>query len=225
LDKKPRIEKLVVKDDKMRTFIANDNIRGGLVSHVYDVSYGIVRNHQDTLVVLDDSIVRGTTLRDSIIRILATLKPKKIIVLSSSPQIRFPDCYGIDMSQINKFVAFKALIALIQRDEKEYLLEEAYDECLAQNKQPMEYIRNGIQKLYDHYSYEEISLKIGEMLTPKDLGISVEIIFQTLEGLHKAIPDHKGDWYFSGIYPTPGGNRVVNRAFINFMEKKDVRAY
>lgn len=225
LDKKPRIEKLVVKDDKMRTFIANDNIRGGLVSHVYDVSYGIVRNHQDTLVVLDDSIVRGTTLRDSIIRILATLKPKKIIVLSSSPQIRFPDCYGIDMSQINKFVAFKALIALIQRDEKEYLLEEAYDECLTQNKQPMEYIKNGIQKLYDHYSYEEISHKIGEMLTPKDLGIPVEIIFQTLEGLHKAIPDHKGDWYFSGIYPTPGGNRVVNRAFINFMEKKDVRAY
>ncbi|MBK9270390.1 MAG: amidophosphoribosyltransferase [Saprospiraceae bacterium] len=225
LSQKPRIEKLVVKDEKMRTFIANDQIRGGLVSHVYDVTYGIVKNHKDTLVVLDDSIVRGTTLRDSIIKILHTLKPAKIIVVSSAPQIRFPDCYGIDMSQLGKFVAFNALVELLQEDGKEYLLDEAYDRCVFENGKAFEEIQNGMIDLYKLYSYEAISKKIAKILTPKNIGIPVDIIFQTLEGLHKACPEHKGDWYFSGNYPTPGGNRVVNNAFINYMQKKEVRAY
>ncbi len=225
LSRKPRIEKLVVKDEKMRTFIANDQIRGGLVSHVYDVTYGIVRNHKDTLVVLDDSIVRGTTLRDSIIKILNTLKPARIIVVSSAPQIRYPDCYGIDMSQLGKFVAFNALVQLLREEGKDHLLDEAFEKCVAENNRPLEEVSNGMAWLYDLYSYEQISARIAKILTPKNLEIPVDIIFQSLEGLHQACPDHKGDWYFSGKYPTPGGNRVVNNAFINFMQKKEVRAY
>lgn len=225
LSRKPRIEKLVVKDEKMRTFIANDQIRGGLVSHVYDVTYGIVHNHKDTLVVLDDSIVRGTTLRDSIIKILNTLKPARIIVVSSAPQIRYPDCYGIDMSQLGKFVAFNALVQLIREDSKEYLLDEAFEKCVAENNRPLEEVTNGMAWLYDLYSYDQISARIAKILTPKNLQIPVDIIFQSLEGLHQACPNHRGDWYFSGKYPTPGGNRVVNNAFINYMQKKEVRAY
>lgn len=225
LSRKPRIEKLVVKDEKMRTFIANDQIRGGLVSHVYDVTYGIVHNHKDTLVVLDDSIVRGTTLRDSIIKILNTLKPARIIVVSSAPQIRYPDCYGIDMSQLGKFVAFNALVQLIREDGKEYLLDEAFEKCVAENNRPLEEVTNGMAWLYDLYSYDQISARIAKILTPKNLQIPVDIIFQSLEGLHQACPNHRGDWYFSGKYPTPGGNRVVNNAFINYMQKKEVRAY
>ena len=222
---KPRIEKLVVKDDKMRTFIANDQIRGSLVSHVYDVTYGIVNDHIDTLVVLDDSVVRGTTLRDSIVRILSTLNPKKIIILSSAPQIRYPDCYGIDMSQLGKFIAFKAMVELLHDTNNDHLLEETYEKCLAQVDAPIELMKNELIALYDLFTYDEINLKIGQMLKPKDLNIDVEIIFQTLEGLHNACPNHKGDWYFSGHYPTQGGNKIVNTAFINYMEKNDVRAY
>jgi len=225
LSVKPRIEKLVVKDDKMRTFIANDQIRGGLVSHVYDVTYGIVNDHIDTLVVLDDSVVRGTTLRDSIVRILSTLNPKKIIILSSAPQIRYPDCYGIDMSQLGKFIAFKAMVELLHDTNNDHLLEETYEKCLAQVDAPIELMKNELIALYDLFTYDEINLKIGQMLKPKDLNIDVEIIFQTFEGLHKACPNHKGDWYFSGHYPTQGGNKIVNTAFINYMEKNDVRAY
>lgn len=222
---KPRIEKLIVKDDKMRTFIANDHIRGKLVSHVYDVTYGIIRPGLDTLVALDDSIVRGTTLRDSIVHILSTLHPKKIIILSSAPQIRYPDCYGIDMSQMGKFVAFLALVELLHEDNKEHLLEETYEKCLMQKDWPAEKMTNHLIALYDTYSYDAISKKIGQILTPPNSNIEVEVIFQSLEGLHKACPNHTGDWYFSGNYPTPGGVRVLNTAFINYMQHNDVRAY
>ncbi|NOT38846.1 MAG: amidophosphoribosyltransferase [Saprospiraceae bacterium] len=222
---KPRFEKLVLKDDKMRTFIANDALRETMVSHVYDVTYGIVRNHVDTLAVVDDSIVRGTTLRDSIIKILNTLKPKKIIVLSSAPQIRYPDCYGIDMSQIDKLVAFQAVIELLNDRNQEYLLEEVYQLCLEQKDLPTTQMKNYVEQLYSQFSYEEISAKISSLLTPADIEIPVEVIFQTLDSLHKACPNHSGDWYFSGNYPTPGGFKVLNNAYINFMEKNNVRAY
>lgn len=178
---KPRIEKLVVKDDKMRTFIANDKVRGKMVSHVYDVTYGVVRPGIDTLVVLDDSVVRGTTLRDSIIHILSTLKPKKIIVVSSAPQIRYPDCYGIDMSQIEKFAAFKALVELLQEQNKEDLLEETLEKCLAQQHLPLDKMTNYLADLYNVFSYEAISKKIGQMLTPENAPSEVEIIFQKLK--------------------------------------------
>jgi amidophosphoribosyltransferase len=222
---KPRMEKLVVKDDKMRTFIANDKVRGKMVAHVYDVTYGIVKAGVDTLVVLDDSVVRGTTLKNSIIHILSTLSPKKIIVLSSAPQIRYPDCYGIDMSQLDKFIAFRALVELLNEHNKEELLEEALEKCLAQKDFPADKMKNYLIDLYDTFSYQEISAKIGQMLRPLDYNVEVDIIFQTLEGLHKSCPGHTGDWYFSGHYPTPGGVKVVNTAFINFMQRNDVRAY
>lgn len=221
----PRVEKLVHKDAKLRTFIADDNSRGSMVTHGYDVTYGIVKNEVDTLVLLDDSIVRGTTLKNSIIRIVARLRPRKIIVVSSAPQIRYPDCYGIDMSKMKDFVAFRALVELLEEQDKSYLLEEAYDRCRAQMDLPKEEIKNEVQALYDLFTQEEISQKIAEIVTPKGLKPKVEVIYQTLEGLHHACPNHLGDWYFSGNYPTPGGRRVVNRAFMNYMEKKDVRAY
>ncbi|HMR43181.1 MAG TPA: amidophosphoribosyltransferase, partial [Saprospiraceae bacterium] len=220
-----RIEKIIVKDAKLRTFIADDNSRGELVSHVYDVTYGIVENDKDTLVLIDDSIVRGTTLRDSIIAIVSRLRPKKIIIVSSAPQIRFPDCYGIDMSKMREFVAFRALVALLKENGKENLLQEAYKRCKAQENLPVEKMKNEVAPLYEEFSYEEISQKVAEIVTPAGIKPKVEIIFQTVEGLRKACPGNNGDWYFSGNYPTPGGNRVVNRAFINFMENRDVRAY
>jgi amidophosphoribosyltransferase len=222
---KPRVEKLILKDAKVRTFIADTTARGKLVSHVYDITYGLVRNHEDTLVLLDDSIVRGTTLKDSIIQIAARLKPKKIIIVSSAPQIRYPDCYGIDMSKMGEFVAFRALVDLLHKHGREHLLDEAYQRCKAQENSPKELITNEIKSLYDQFSYEEISRRIARILTPKAIGPEVEIIYQTVEGLREACPNNNGDWYFSGDYPTPGGHRVVNRAFINYMEKKDVRAY
>lgn len=220
-----RIEKIIVKDAKLRTFIADDDSRGELVSHVYDVTYGIVENDKDTLVLIDDSIVRGTTLRDSIIAIVARLRPKKIIIVSSAPQIRFPDCYGIDMSKMREFVAFRALVELLKENGKENLLQEAYKRCKAQENLPVEKMKNEVAPLYEEFSYEEISQKVAEIVTPAGIKPKVEIIFQTVEGLRKACPGNNGDWYFSGNYPTPGGNRVVNRAFINFMENRDVRAY
>jgi len=221
----PRFEKVVVKDAKLRTFITADNDRGQLVSHVYDVTYGVVKNEKDTLVLVDDSIVRGTTMRNSIIQMVARLRPKKIVVVSSAPQIRFPDCYGIDMSKMKEFVAFRALVALLEETNQEHLLEEAYERCKQQEHLPKEKVKNEVKSLYDTFPYEMVSKKIAELLTPKGIKPKVEVIYQTIEGLHKACPTHNGDWYFSGNYPTAGGNKVANRAFINYMEKSDVRAY
>jgi amidophosphoribosyltransferase len=221
----PRAEKLVHKDAKMRTFIADDASRGEMVTHGYDVTYGLVRNEEDTLVLLDDSIVRGTTLKESIIRIAARLKPKKIIVVSSAPQIRYPDCYGIDMSKMKDFVAFRALVKLLKDRNQSHLLDETYERCKAQADLPKEEMKNEVQALYALFTDEEISKKIAEIVTPKGIAPKVEVIYQSLEGLHNACPDHLGDWYFSGNYPTPGGNKVVNRAFMNYMEGKDERAY
>ncbi len=221
----PRIEKIAVKDAKMRTFIADDVVRGEMVAHVYDVTYGIVRNEIDTLVLIDDSIVRGTTLRDSIIFSLSRLMPKKIVIVSSAPQIRYPDCYGIDMSRMKEFAAFKALVHLLEDNKKEHLLQEAYERCLAEEKKPVEEMINQVQPLYDEFTYEQISDKIAEIVTPQGLEIEVKVIYQTVANLHKACPSNTGDWYFTGNYPTVGGTRVVNRSFINYIEKNDKRAY
>jgi amidophosphoribosyltransferase len=220
-----RAEKLAVKDEKLRTFIADGVTRGQMVSHVYDVTYGIVNNEVDTLVLIDDSIVRGTTLKDTIIYILSTLKPKKIIIVSSAPQIRYPDCYGIDMSKMKEFVAFRALLELLKEDGKTHLLDEVYKRCLEQEDLPIEQVTNQVKFLYDQYTDEEISAKISLLVTPENIKPEVQVIYQTIDNLHEACPDHKGDWYFSGHYPTPGGIRVVNRAFINFMKNSDDRAY
>lgn len=220
-----RSEKLAVKDEKLRTFIADDVSRGQMVSHVYDVTYGIVNNEVDTIVLIDDSIVRGTTLKESIVYILSTLKPKKIIIVSSAPQIRYPDCYGIDMSKMKEFVAFRALVELLQQDGKSHMMQEVYDKCIAQEELPIEQMTNQVKLLYDQYTDEQISAKISELVTPKDIKPEVQVIYQSIEDLHKACPNHKGDWYFSGNYPTPGGVRVVNRAFINYMKNSDERAY
>jgi amidophosphoribosyltransferase len=220
-----RNEKLVHKDDKQRTFIADKKSRNNMVNHVYDVTYGICNDDKDTLVLLDDSIVRGTTLRDSIVSITARLRPKRIIILSSAPQIRFPDCYGIDMSKMKDFVAFQALLQLLKEAGKEHLLQETYERCKLSEKLPVEAVKNEVVELYEHFEYEAISKKIAEIVKPKDLKPQLDVIFQTLDGLHTACPGNTGDWYFSGKYPTPGGNRVANRAFMNFVEKKDERAY
>ena len=225
LNTRVRMEKIVVKDVKLRTFISEGATRDELVSHVYDVTYGIVRNDVDSLVLLDDSIVRGTTLRQSILKIVSRLRPKKIIVISSAPQIRYPDCYGIDMSRMKDFVAFQALIALLKETGQEDLLKKTYKRCKASLSQPKRKVKNEVKALYDLFPYEKVSQKIAEIVTPKDIEPKVEVIYQTLEGLHKACPGSSGDWYFSGNYPTPGGNLVVNRAFMIFMEGKNERAY
>lgn len=226
LEKQPRIEKLANKDEKLRTFIASLDTRHEMVSHVYDVTYGIIRNDIDTLVLLDDSIVRGTTLRDSIIRMVTLrLKPKRIIVVSSAPQIRYPDCYGIDMSKMGDFVAFKALVDILREQGKEALLKDCYERCKHQLTLPKEEITNQVKSLYEHVTEDCISARIAKIVSPEDLDIQVDVIFQTLDGLHKACPNHTGDWYFSGNYPTPGGNKVVNKAFINFMEGRNERSY
>ncbi len=225
LDFRPRVEKLAIKDEKLRTFIADDTSRGEMISHVYDVTYGLVKNGEDTVVVLDDSIVRGATLRDSIIEIISRLKPKKIIVISSAPQIRYPDCYGIDMSKMGEFAAFQALISLIKEHKKEDVLQKTYKEAKKLEKEGKLDSCNLVQELYGLYSYTQISDRISVILTPENINCEVKIIFQTVEDLREACPNNNGDWYFSGNYPTPGGNRVVNRSFINFMENKNVRAY
>jgi amidophosphoribosyltransferase len=222
---KLRVEKIAVKDEKLRTFIADDASRNDMVSHVYDVTYGIVENEVDNLVLIDDSIVRGTTLKNSIIKILARLKPKKIVIVSSAPQIRYPDCYGIDMSKLGEFVAFKAMVSLIKERNLEEKLEEAYWKCKEQEHWNPEKMINHVKSLYDLFSYDEVTKRIGRIITPDDIKPEVEIIFQNLEGLRTACPNHTGDWYFSGDYPTPGGNKVVNQAFINYMENKNIRAY
>ena len=221
---KPRIEKLVIKDAKLRTFIADDNSRDDLVSHVYDTTYEVINKNVDTVVVIDDSIVRGTTLEKSIIRMLDKLAAKKIIIVSSAPQIRFPDCYGIDMSKMKEFVAFRALLELLKENDKEYLLDVVYDKCntslLSDEPSP-----NYVNELYQEFTYEQLTDKITEIVTPKDLKSKLSIVYQTIEGLHESCPNNKGDWYFTGDYPTKGGNKVVNKAFVNFMEGKEVRAY
>lgn len=224
--RQPRIEKLANKDEKLRTFIANLDSRHEMVSYVYDVTYGIIQNHVDTLVLLDDSIVRGTTLRDSIIRMIAKrLKPRRIIVVSSAPQIRYPDCYGIDMSKMSEFVAFKALVDILQARGQSALMQSCYEACQAQLALPKEDMQNALKMLYDEVSTEDISKRIAEIVTPPGLDIEVDVIYQTLEGLHDACPRHTGDWYFSGNYPTPGGNKVVNRAFTYYMEGRNERSY
>lgn len=222
---KPRVEKLAVKDVKLRTFITQANERNDLVEHVYDVTYGIVKP-SDNIVVIDDSIVRGTTLKQSIIRILARLNPKKIIIASSAPQIRYPDCYGIDMANLENLIAFQAVIELLKENNKQYLIDEVYRKCLLQKDLPKEQIKNYVSLLYDEFTYKQITDKITQLVMPENLGCQVEIVFQTLENMHKAIPLHNGDWYFSGNYPTPGGYKVLNRAFINYVEGKgSLRAY
>jgi len=220
-----RTEKLVVKDAKIRTFIADDSSRGDLMSHVYDVTYGIVRNDEDTVVLLDDSIVRGTTLKESIINILSKLFPKKIIIVSSAPQIRYPDCYGIDMSVMKSFVAFQAMIELCEEMGKIDFIEEIYERCKAQEDLPKEEMVNHVKELYAMFTDKQISDRIAAIVRPANLKYELEVLFQTIEGLHLACPENLGDWYFSGDYPTPGGTKVVNKAFINYMEKSSERAY
>ena len=225
LSMRPRMEKIAIKDAKLRTFITSDSHRNELVTHIYDTTYGAIRKGIDNLVVIDDSIVRGTTLKKSIIRILDRLGPKKIIIVSSAPQIRYPDCYGIDMAKIGDFAAFRAAIELLHDNNQEELIDKVYSRCKEQEKLPKEKVVNTVKEIYRLFTPEKIAKKIGDMLKPEDIRTEVEIIFQSLEGLHKACPDHKGDWYFSGDYPTPGGNRVVNRAFINYVEGRNERAY
>ncbi len=222
---KPRREKIAVKDVKLRTFITDDEHREDMVAHVYDVTYGLVKNDVDTLVVIDDSIVRGTTLRSSILLILDRLHPKRIVIVSSAPQIRYPDCYGIDMSRLKDFVAFQAMLSLLKDHNKEGMLQEVYQKCKEQESIAKEQTVNFVKELYDQFTDDEISKKIAEILTPNDLKAEVKIIYQSIENLHIACPDHKGDWYFSGDYPTPGGFKVVNKAFTNFMEGNTARAY
>ncbi|HET6245569.1 MAG: amidophosphoribosyltransferase [Bacteroidetes bacterium] len=225
LSQRPRVEKIAVKDAKLRTFITDDSNREDLVAHIYDTTYGVIRNGEDNLVVIDDSIVRGTTLKQSILKILDRLGPKKIIVVSSAPQLRYPDCYGIDMAKLGDFVAFQAAIALLKDNFMENIIDEVYEKAKSQEFLPKEQIVNVVKEIYKPFTAEEISSKITELLKPADLKAEVEIIYQSLEGLHNACADSKGDWYFSGDYPTPGGNKVVNKAFINYMEGKNVRAY
>jgi len=220
-----RIEKIAIKDVKMRTFITEDSSRSEMVQHVYDITYGTVRKGVDTLVVIDDSIVRGTTLRESIIRMLSRLEPKKIIVVSSSPQIRYPDCYGIDMSKMGEFVAFQAVAVLLKERNKEACLQEIYDHCKELNRSNQLHTENVVKRIYKLFTIDEITNKIAELITPKNLGIPVQVIYQTIENLHTACPSNLGDWYFTGNYPTPGGNKVVNKAFMNYMEGKNVRGY
>ncbi len=221
----PRIEKIAIKDVKLRTFITQDADRSEMVAHVYDTTYGLIKNGTDTLVVLDDSIVRGTTLKQSILKILDRLGPKKIVVVSSAPQIRYPDCYGIDMSRMGEFVAFEAAISLLKEADKENVILEVYQKCKDSASLPKEEVTNYVKAIYEPFTDQQISDRIARIITPKDINCKVEVIYQTLDNLHKACPDHTGDWYFSGDFPTPGGNKVVNRAFVNWMEGKNQRAY
>jgi amidophosphoribosyltransferase len=225
IKQRPRVEKIAVKDVKLRTFISQDSGREDLVGHVYDITYGTVRRGQDNLVVIDDSIVRGTTLRESILKILDRLGPKQIIIVSSSPQIRYPDCYGIDMAKLGDFVAFQAAIALLREKGLERVINEVYNGAVSEEGKPREKVVNHVKKIYEPFTYEQVSQKIGELLTSQKIQARVKIVYQTVENLHKACPDHLGDWYFTGNYPTPGGNVVVNRSFINYIKGRNVRAY
>ncbi len=225
ISRKVRIEKIAIKDVKLRTFITEDNSRNEMVQHVYDITYGTVKKDTDTLVVIDDSIVRGTTLKESIIRMLGRLKPKKIIIVSSAPQIRYPDCYGIDMSKLGDFVAFKAAISLIKERGMDDMLMQLKEKCKALESTNTLHSENLVRQIYKPFSLQEISDKIAELITPKDFNIPVEVIYQTIETLHEACPNNLGDWYFTGNYPTPGGNKVCNKALINYLEGKNIRGY
>ena len=225
LSMNPRVEKLAIKDVKLRTFITQDADRQDMVAHVYDTTYGVIKNHTDTLVAVDDSIVRGTTLKQSIIKIIDRLHPKKIIIVSSAPQIRYPDCYGIDMSKMGQFVAFEAAIQLLKARGMEHIIEEVYEKCKASLLLPKEEIVNHVKDIYRPFAQEEISAQITKIITPENIHAEVEVIYQTLDNLHVACPNHTGDWYFSGNYPTPGGNKVVNKAFVNWKEGNNQRAY
>jgi amidophosphoribosyltransferase len=225
INRKVRFEKIAIKDVKLRTFITADTSRNEMVQHVYDITYGTVRKNEDTLVVIDDSIVRGTTLRESIIRMLARLEPKRIIVVSSAPQIRYPDCYGIDMSKLGEFVAFKAAMELIKERKMEHLLQELVEKCNELKRNNRLTSENVVRHIYKPFSVEEISKKIARLITPEEITVPVDVIYQTIEDLHESCPTNLGDWYFTGNYPTPGGNRVVNNAFLNYMEGKNVRGY
>ncbi len=225
LELRPRIDQIAVKDVKLRTFITEDNARDDLVAHVYDVTYGLVREYQDSLVVIDDSIVRGTTLKKSIIRMLDRLGPKKIIVVSSAPQIRFPDCYGIDMAKLSEFIAFKAAIGLLRDTRQEKIINDVYKKCKESEFTKEEHVINHVKEIYHPFKPEEISAKIASMLHTPDVNAEVVVVYQTIENLHLACPGHLGDWYFTGDYPTAGGNKVANRSFINYIEGRNQRAY
>ena len=224
LSYRPRIEKVAIKDAKLRTFITDDSSRDELVKHVYDVTYGSIKN-TDNLVIIDDSIVRGTTLQKSIIKMLDRLSPKKIIIVSSAPQIRYPDCYGIDMARMGDLIAFRAAIELINDSKNDDIIEKVYKKCVDENKKDVNEIKNLVKEIYNPFSDDQISSKISQMLKEKDIKADVEVIYQSIDNLHKACPDDLGDWYFSGNYPTPGGNKVVNQAYINYYEGSNSRAY
>ncbi len=221
----PRFDKVAVKDAKLRTFISDDSQRNELAAHVYDITYGVIRHGTDSLVIIDDSIVRGTTMRESILRILDRVGPKKIVVVSSAPQIRYPDCYGIDMARLGKFIAFEAAVELLKESGQEDLLQKVYREAKAQLELPMSDMVNVVKQIYARFDYEQISDKIAEMLRPDDMKAELKFIYQTVDGLHQACPDHLGDWYFTGDYPTPGGNKVVNQSYVNYIEGSNKRAY
>ncbi|MFO7935824.1 MAG: amidophosphoribosyltransferase, partial [Bacteroidales bacterium] len=214
-----------IKDLKLRTFISQEKGRKEMVSHVYDITYGTIRPGKDNLVIIDDSIVRGTTLRQSIIRILDRLKPKRIVVVSSSPQIRYPDCYGIDMAKLGDFIAFQAAIALLKEKEMEHVINEVYKKCSMQQDLPLEEQVNYVKDIYRPFTPDQISEKIAEMITDRHIRTEVKVVYQTIENLHLAIPGHTGDWYFTGDYPTPGGNKVVTRSFLNYIHGINARAY
>lgn len=225
VNRKIRQEKIAIKDVKLRTFITEDANRNEMVQHVYDITYGTVRNNEDTLVVIDDSIVRGTTLKESIIRMLSRLNPKKIIVVSSAPQIRYPDCYGIDMSKLGDFIAFRAAIALLKERNMEYVLDQVRDQIIALENNNELHTENVVRQIYKPFTTLEISDKIAQLITPEGVNVPVEVIYQTIEDLHECCPTNTGDWYFTGNYPTPGGNKVVNKAFLNYLSGKNVRGY
>lgn len=225
VNRRIRIEKIAIKDVKLRTFITEDSSRNEMVQHVYDITYGTVRKKTDTLVVIDDSIVRGTTLKESIVRMLSRLEPKKIIIVSSAPQIRYPDCYGIDMSKLGDFVAFRAAIELLHDTKQESLLNQLLDKCKEMQRNNQLHTENIVRQVYKPFSLDNISNKIAKLITPPEVNIPVSVIYQTIESLHEACPTNLGDWYFTGNYPTPGGNRVCNKAFMNYMEGKNVRGY
>jgi amidophosphoribosyltransferase len=225
INRRIRVEKVAIKDVKMRTFITEDSNRSEMVQHVYDVTYGTVRPGEDTLVVIDDSIVRGTTLKESIVRMLSRLKPKRLLILSSAPQIRYPDCYGIDMSKLGDFIAFRAAIELLKDMGEETTLTQIYDCCKEMQRNNQLHKENMVRQVYKPFTPEQISKKIGQLITPPEVDTPVDLIFQTIEDLHDSCPTNTGDWYFTGNYPTPGGNRVVNQAFINYMEGRNVRGY
>jgi len=225
VNRRIRIEKIAIKDVKLRTFITEDSSRNEMVQHVYDITYGTVKKDIDTLVVIDDSIVRGTTLKESIIRMLSRLKPKRIIIVSSAPQIRYPDCYGIDMSKMGDFIAFKAAVELLKESDQEGLLNELLEKCKELQRNNQLHTENLVRQVYKPFTLSQMSKKIAQLITPEDITIPVDVIYQKIESLHEACPNNKGDWYFTGNYPTPGGNKVCNKAFMNYVEGKNVRGY